>query len=113
MTNNFEPQSPSPLTTNKEIAILRNRLQDATFETNRLRDELEKIEARHQRELETVKRGIETLTSRLEASQTIHQNLNDEIAELQTKLLAMESSKFWRLRHYWFRSKRKLGLSRQ
>ncbi|MEB3227918.1 MAG: hypothetical protein VKJ27_06005 [Synechocystis sp.] len=112
MTNNFEPQSPSPLATDKEIAILRNRLQDATFETNRLRDELEKIEARHQRELETVKRGIETLTSRLEVSQTLHQNLNNEITELQTKLLAMESSKFWRLRHYWFRIKRKFGLSR-
>lgn len=36
-----------------------------------------------------------------------------EIASLQTRITAMETSKFWQLRKLWFKIKRKLGLTQE
>jgi len=41
---------------------------------------------------------------------TDHYFLNQEFERSQSRILAMESSKFWKLRQLWFRIKNKLGL---
>ncbi|MEY2985359.1 MAG: hypothetical protein RLZZ568_1976 [Cyanobacteriota bacterium] len=110
MKHDSDTQSPLLTAQEKEIAILSNRLRDEQFETKRLRTELKTIAARYQGEIETLKQGIETLLTRVSESQAMQDQLNQEIRTLNAQLSAMESSKFWQLREYWFQVKQKLGL---
>jgi hypothetical protein len=63
---------------------------------------------------------IQALTERLETSQTVkdsgleaHHKLQSDLQVAQTRINAMESSKFWKLRRKWMGLKRKLGFNSQ
>ena len=63
-----------------------------------------------QTQLEQTQKQLISVQTQLERTENQLINLKQELEQAQNLVLAMESSKFWKLRSTWFKVRRKLGL---
>jgi FkbM family methyltransferase len=61
-------------------------------------------------ELQQLRQKIQTARTNLKQAQDELQDARADLGKAEGRIAAMESSKFWQLRHGWFRVKRGLGL---
>jgi len=62
-------------------------------------------------ELEQTQTQLISVQTQLEKTENQLTNLKQELEKVQNRVLAMETSKFWKLRSTWFKIRRKLGLA--
>lgn len=94
----------------RQITILSQSLEDERLESQRLSQELKKLKLFKDEQLKyyQIKESeLQILLSQIES------RLAHEISDLyqaRERIIAMESSKFWKLRHLWFRLRKRLGI---
>ncbi len=85
---------------------------------NRLLDQIRDAEERHQREREVLQQQRDGLQQHIDRLEAYKISLEEGAAALQydkhvleTRIRAMEASRFWKMRNHWFRFKRRIGLT--
>lgn len=82
----------------QELHILNNKYKDQFFEIQRLTQHLSEQQHLHRQKSDR-------------ANQQINQ-LENELEQVKQLVIAMETSKFWKMRSLWFKLKKKLGIKR-
>ena len=98
----------------REITILNQCLEDERFESQRLSRELNKLKLFKDEQIKyyQIKESeLQILISQLNHKILDLEALKTDLYQAQEKILAMESSKFWKLRYFWFRLRKRLGIS--
>lgn len=85
-------------TRDKKIVILSNSLADERFETERLSQAVKTINSLKDEQLEHYQNQVS-------AMQTLVAQSQKNLSQAKEKIIAMETSKFWKLRNLWFRLK--------
>jgi glycosyltransferase involved in cell wall biosynthesis len=83
---------------------LKSELEQSHSQLQQIQSELE----RSQSDLERSQSQLQHTQSELERSQSQLQHTQSQLERSQNNILAMESSKFWKLRRLWFTIKNKL-----
>ncbi len=116
-TEVFDIQNQNPLCSEPEWLIKRlNKLQTMFVEKYDLLERTNTLSLARLRHIEGAEDRIKTLERQLVQSQDKSQTdaqiakLQQENGDLQARIAAMETSKFWQLRSVWFQLKQKLGL---
>lgn len=93
---------------------LRSQLHESKQESHQLRSQIEQLKQESYQlrlELEKHSQESEQLRSQLEKSQQESTQLRSDLEQSEQKIVAMETSKFWKIRKNWFKIKRTLGLA--
>ena len=84
----------------KKNAILNNFLADERFETERLSEALKQLNTLKEEQLNHYQKQVSTMQTLVAQSQR-------ELNKAKDKIIAIETSKFWKLRNLWFRLKQR------
>jgi hypothetical protein len=90
--------------------IIENYLDDEKFETQRLKLEIKKLNELNEKHLIQLDIALNNVT--IEKNSLLQNNnvLNEKNERLQEIINAIKTSKFWKIRLFWFKVKAKLGI---
>ena len=94
-----------------ELQFYKNLSKEIRSELERSHSQVQQIQSnleQSQSELERSQSQLQQTQSELEKLQSQLQDTQSELERSQNNILAMESSKFWKLRRVWFTIKHKL-----
>jgi FkbM family methyltransferase len=101
----------------QDIFILTQSLEDERFEIKRLLQEIEKLKILKDEQFNNYQNQVSEL--QVLVSKSSHQtstlqeqflDLQKELSQAKERILAIKSSKFWKLRYLWFRLRKSLGI---
>ncbi|MEG4859601.1 methyltransferase [Microcoleus sp. K1-B6] len=90
-----------------KLMITQTKLEES--QTNLQQTQTQLVSA--QMQLEQTQNQLVSVQMQLEKTENQLINLKQELEQAKCRVLAMESSKFWKLRSAWFQVRRKLGLA--
>ena len=83
-----------------------SQLQQTQSELERSQSQLQHTQSELERSQSQLQSQLQHTQSELERSQSQLQHTQSELERSQNNILAMESSKFWKLRQLWFKAKK-------
>lgn len=86
-------------------------MEDERFESQRLSRELKKLKLFKDEQIKYYQIKESELQILMNHKILDLEALKTDLYQAQEKILAMESSKFWKLRYFWVRLRKRLGIS--